>query len=81
MPRHTWLSQPIVSLFHQLRLQISMPKTYSEDRMQTPAPQNTKAFVFLIVRYPAVISKATAMRSGKYPVTVCPNCIVNEAQV
>ena len=35
-------------------------------------------FVFLIVRYPAVISKATAMRSGKYPANVCPNCIVNK---
>ena len=31
----------------------------------------------LIVRYPPVISKATAIRSGKYPAIVCPNFMVN----
>ena len=37
MPIRTWLSQPIVSLFHQLRHQISMPKTYNGGRRQTPS--------------------------------------------
>jgi hypothetical protein len=57
-----------------------MPNSCSAGKMQNPQAPHKRpiAFESLIVRYPPVISKATAIRSGKYPVNVCPNFMVNK---